>query len=177
LATIVVAFFTGTLYWATTEQGRLTEQSIKLARDEFNATYRPEIIVHAIQYIDVPTGSGDILDVVGASLVCFNKGGGAAKSVEVRGEIIIADDLGIDIQRHLIETVENVPSGTKLRFAIVSRRSLTDMMVAGKPYFCVGTIAYLDSAEVRRETGFCFRLAYQPPRWEGSGSQEHVYAY
>ena len=43
LATVVIAAFTGTLWYATTAQGRLTRSSIDLARDEFNATHRPEI--------------------------------------------------------------------------------------------------------------------------------------
>lgn len=45
LATLAMAAFTGTLWRATTEQGKLTKQSIDLARAEFASTHRPRIIL------------------------------------------------------------------------------------------------------------------------------------
>lgn len=45
LASVAVAWFTATLYWASVEQGRLTQQSIDLARQEFVSTHRPRIIL------------------------------------------------------------------------------------------------------------------------------------
>jgi hypothetical protein len=44
IATIAIAWFTLSLRDATTEQGRLTQQSIDLARDEFISTQRPELL-------------------------------------------------------------------------------------------------------------------------------------
>jgi hypothetical protein len=55
IATMAIAVFTGTLWRATTEQGRLTRQSIevanksiKLGRQEFAATHRPKLFVQSI---------------------------------------------------------------------------------------------------------------------------------
>jgi hypothetical protein len=41
--TIFLAIFTGTLWWATDGMLRATNETIKLARNEFNATHRPKI--------------------------------------------------------------------------------------------------------------------------------------
>jgi hypothetical protein len=44
-AVVAIAAFTWTLWLATTAQGRLTQKSIDLARDEFISTHRPRLIV------------------------------------------------------------------------------------------------------------------------------------
>jgi hypothetical protein len=48
LATCFIAWFTLILWRATTEQGRLTQQSIDLVRDEFISTQRPRINIRQI---------------------------------------------------------------------------------------------------------------------------------
>lgn len=45
LATLLIAAFTFTLWWASAGQYDLLEKQIKLAGDEFNATHRPKIRV------------------------------------------------------------------------------------------------------------------------------------
>jgi hypothetical protein len=52
LATIAIAGFTLTLWRATTEQGRLTRDALKLARDEFIASHRPRLRVYAFEVSD-----------------------------------------------------------------------------------------------------------------------------
>jgi hypothetical protein len=47
-ATVAIAAFTWTLWLATTEQGRFTQQSIDLARKEFISTHRPKL---AVRYV------------------------------------------------------------------------------------------------------------------------------
>jgi hypothetical protein len=49
IATIIIAAFTATLWGATRQQGSLTFESLKLARQEFSATHRPRIVVRFIQ--------------------------------------------------------------------------------------------------------------------------------
>jgi hypothetical protein len=48
LATLAVAVFTGTLWAATTAQGRLTVKALRLARDEFDSTHRPKLHVRNV---------------------------------------------------------------------------------------------------------------------------------
>ena len=48
IATGFIAWFTLTLYEATTQQSRITNAALELARDEFNATHRPRLVVRFI---------------------------------------------------------------------------------------------------------------------------------
>ena len=42
--------------------------------------------------------------------------------------------------------------------------------------YCLGTLAYMDGGNTRRETGFCRRLIAGEDRWE-SVESEYEYAY
>ncbi len=48
LAAVAVAWFTATLYWASVEQGKLTEKSIKFGRDEFKTTQRAFVYLDSL---------------------------------------------------------------------------------------------------------------------------------
>lgn len=180
LATIAIAGFTLTLWLATTEQGRLTRETLKLARDEFNASHRPKIIIHSIEFRRIP-GEEEI-DRIGASILCFNTGNAAAEDVQVRGDILVTDSLSIDVQRPLLNTIAELPSGIKLRFEVTSERpvrELPHLLKQATPY-CIGTVAYLDQNHMRRETGFCFiikEITAHGACWVSAESPEHEYAY
>ena len=169
-----------TLWLATTEQGRLTRETLKLARDEFNASHRPKIIIHSIEFRRIP-GEEEI-DRIGASILCFNTGNAAAEDVQVRGDILVTDSLSIDVQRPLLNTIAEIPSGIKLRFEVTSERpvrELPHLLKQATPY-CIGTVAYLDQNHMRRETGFCFiikEITAHGACWVSAESPEHEYAY
>jgi hypothetical protein len=188
VASFIIAAFTATLWVATKQQGRLTFESLKLAREEFAAIHRPEIVVHAIEVRHNETAKGDSL---GASILCFNKGRTAAERVEVRAEILVTHKLEIDIQRRLIKEVPSVVSGQKMRIEMLSDRLVKelqafvrtrrDMIAVGNPpdVYCVGTISYFDQNKTRRETAFCCIWTLDPfgERWDSAKSPEHEYAY
>ncbi len=48
ISALIVAVFTGCLFWATSRQGKLLRRSIDLSRDEFQATHRPKIIIREV---------------------------------------------------------------------------------------------------------------------------------
>jgi hypothetical protein len=74
-----------------------------------------------------------------------------------------------------------MPSGIKLRFEVNSERLVRERGYSADRmrHYCVGTIAYWDENQTRRETGFCFVLKEKSrgPCWEKAGSPEHEYAY
>ncbi len=177
IATAVIAVFTVVLVCVTRYQAKLTRDSIDLGRDEFAATHRPKIIVHAVEFVRVR--GQDQIDRLGASILCFNKGTTAAENVDVRGEILIRTDLGVDIQRPIVKTFPQVASGTKLRFTVESDWPLRQLagLPPKPPTYCVGTVSYLDRNKTRRETGFCFVCNIQNERWESAKSPEHEYDY
>jgi hypothetical protein len=123
--TLWVAIFTAFLAVSTIGLWLATYRQARLGREEFAATHRPEIIVHSIEFRRMP--GVDEVDRIGASILCFNKGRSTAKSVEMRGHILVTDELGIDVQRPLIKTLAEVPSGMKLRFEVHSDRPVREL--------------------------------------------------
>jgi hypothetical protein len=112
----------------------------------------------------------DQYDLIGASILCFNKGETLAQNVEARGDILVTDELGIDAQRKLIKTFHALASGQKLRIEIESERPVRDLAFYTRqspppPMYCVGTVSYFDQNGMRRETGFCVRMDASGPRW------------
>lgn len=186
-ATIVIALFTVILAIASDRQSRLTRESIDLARNEFNATHRPKIVVHAAELRrDLSKAPGMQAEeyFLGASLLGFNVGESTAKSVEVRGQIFSGSNFAVDVQRPVVKTFEQVVSGTKLRAEIKSDIPLTTAAMGkrtGIDYHCLGWIAYWDQNGLRRETGFCFRLdlwgADGGERWVSAWKPEYDYEY
>ena len=55
----VLALFTVVLAGASLWQGYITQQSLKLAREEFLATHRPEIIIHSVTFTNVQQGTNE----------------------------------------------------------------------------------------------------------------------
>src|SRR5580704_11059364 len=79
-ATIAIAAFTWTLYRATSKQGHLTQQSIELTRQEFNATHRPKLIVRGFRITDPEIVIGRSVNFV---FTAHNIGDSPARVIEV----------------------------------------------------------------------------------------------
>lgn len=138
LAAVAVAAFTFTLWIATDQQARLTGENIKLAREEFIATHRPKIVIHAVEVT-----RRDVRDkiLIGASILAFNKGESAAKNVEVRGEIFMGPRFAVDVQRPIVKTFSEVLSGQKLRAEITSGWDVSHAVAGeqtGISAYCLG---------------------------------------
>jgi hypothetical protein len=196
-----IARFTKRLFWATVAlsvvaifqffaflwQGRQLQRSVTLARQEFNATHRPKIRVHAVEWKPIPPPAdateNDVSNRLGASLICFNYGAATAKIIEIRGQIFTGANFALDVQRPLVKSFENVVSGEKFRADIDSGIPISTV-AAGKrtgiDYHCIGWVAYWDENGLRRESGFCYRAApfAQPrERWERTQDREYDYEY
>jgi hypothetical protein len=179
LAAIAVAAFTFTLWVSTDKQARLTAQNTKLAREEFIATHRPKIKIHAVEITRTEV-DGD--NRIGASILCFNVGESVAKNVEVRGEIFMGPRFAIDVQRPIVRRFPEVLSGQKFRAEMNSDWQVV-YAAAGKRTgihcYCIGWIAYWDETGHRRETGFCFQTEFsnEGDRWVSAGKPEYEYDY
>jgi hypothetical protein len=187
LFTALLFFSTVALWLATRGLFRITRDSTKLARQEFNATHRPKIKVYAAELKRVPPeikrDETDDWDRLGADLVCFNIGESAALKIEVRGQILAGAGFAIDVQRPLAKKIDRVSSGQKFRAEIRSDIPMHDVATGkrmGTDYHCVGWIAYWDQNGLRRETGFCFRADpwdKQRERWVSAEKPEYEYDY
>jgi hypothetical protein len=175
LATIAIAAFTLTLWRATTEQGRLTKESIDLGNREFAATHRPRIRVAYIKINQLEAGQHPA-----GEIWAINIGDGDAEITE----------LGVDIFWRRIDMAGTgmfratpglspfgplmIAPGQQVNIGIKGGQTLRQEIINGirgspnieeRPWLhlcVVGTIHYLDANRTHRLTSF-FRI-YNPDR-------------
>lgn len=162
LASLVIAAFTGTLWIATIQQGKLTFDSLELARKEFISTHRPRLIV---RFIQGPTY--DANDHESVSVTIVNVGGSPATIEAFGGDLARRDSKGEWVPPGLNATPKNIHPVT-----LISGQRRTFTVTANTPYkgaetvadaldeheLCaVGAVNYRDGNRVSRETGF-FRI-------------------
>jgi hypothetical protein len=189
LATIAIAGFTLTLWRATTEQGQLTRNALELARNEFNASHRPKVIVHATEAAYGTNKQG--MPTIGIDLHCINIGNTEAVIDELIGEIgIFEASLRANI---LLPTIEIVPIkigvGEKRLIHInstfddkaLNRATNVGAQVRG-PIFCLAAFSYRDGRGIPRQTGICrvFSSNTGENRWykyDRPGHEAYEYSY
>jgi hypothetical protein len=186
IATIAIAWFTWTLWGATTEQGRLTQQAIDLARAEFIGSHRPKIIVRFVQgpFPQFPDPANRPYVWVTVANVGVNRAiiekFGADLARRVNGQWMF----GIEAApKPVSEIIPNRPSSIILmsgeRYVFtVTERPHSSGFVYSKPVgdLClVGRILYRDDTNVTRETGF-FRVSSEGrERFIASNDSEEEY--
>jgi hypothetical protein len=162
LFNLILAFSTAGLWVANISLSRAGNNQIKLARQEFIATHRPKIVIHAVE-ITRREVDGEIF--IGASILAFNKGESPAKNVEVRGEIFMGPGFAIDVLRPLVKTFPEVLNGQKLRAEITSDHGVVNAAAGnrtGIQFYCIGWIACFDASG---------------DRWISAGKPEYEYEY
>jgi hypothetical protein len=176
----IAVFQAGLFFW----QLRLMRDDAKRARAGFISANRPKIIVHFAdlkRFPDPKKEHASERDHLGIIILCFNKGRGVAKNVEVRAEIIVSNTMpDAKIMRRMSEPViESVAGGIKIWSELNSGRPIQEMLAFSQQAkaYCVGTIVYFDENNSRRETGFCFKFITNGMRWISAESPEHEYAY
>src|SRR5580700_7022643 len=84
--TIVLATFTGRLWFSTEKLWSVTNKSVDLARDDFNATHRPWIpITKASLYVGLNWAQG--VAITGINITCKNTGNSPAQRVSLAAAI------------------------------------------------------------------------------------------
>jgi hypothetical protein len=155
------------------------KDTTELARQEFIASHRPKIKIHAVE-ITRRVIEGDDNNLIGASILCFNVRESVAKNVEVRGQIFMGPNFAIDVQRPIVKTFPEVLSGQKLRAEVKSDWQVVHAAASSRTGIhchCIGWIAYWDENGLRRETGFCLRAEFsnEGDRWVSAGKPEYEY--
>jgi hypothetical protein len=184
LATIAIAGFTLTLWRATTEQGRLTRDALKLARDEFIASHRPRLRVYAFEVSD--------RDLPHDRPVCVlfraqNIGETAARISKVEGTIFISPRNNVPLEpgkpfRFTLNLDIALQSGEPEQFSIengpvVTEHDATSIYAGQTPLVCIGRVTYLDDNGINRELGFCRKFSFRPYGSETVNNPEYEYAY
>ena len=158
-----------------------TKESVDLARKEFNATHRPQIIIHTFErkYYEDSALFGVIFTYV-------NIGTAPASIVEIGHNIFYSDNIAAD------DTNEAVRFDNKFleageRDTCLIKSSITDntawinhsKKVRGQSdqrIICKGRIRYVDSQGIPRETGFC-RVYTEDREWQCVENSEYEYSY
>jgi hypothetical protein len=182
LATVAIALFTYTLWKSTTEQARVTNEALSLARDEFIATHRPKIIVRRFQITDKDLPEGKAPKIL---FIAQNIGDSAATITRVKSATVtyridelIPTDLSFPFHEEFNVTLK---SGERELFPVNGAyplRGVEPMAIRAEKIvlYCMGTIEYFDTGGTQRETGFCRRYRPSEDRWETVDS-EYEYTY
>ena len=183
--TLLLVYFTGVLAVVGIGQGLLASEQIALARDEFNATHRPEIIIHSVKYAPEVHKSGDEdLDKIGAQVIFFNKGTGDAtlKSINYNIEIRTAPlNRDIVLPSHAPRRAD-LASGYGDWVQCVSDIEIRMKRLTGDDssgVVLIGKIIYEDGRGLPRQTGFCRVLKGTPQQrvWERYDDPEYEFSY
>ncbi len=158
-------------------------------RAEFNATHRPELVIHSL----VPIHSGEAGETVAVIVVYFNKGRGTAKGIERYGYITnrtLPLQSGIEPPQ-LDLPLADIKAGEKRTLLIESQMLLADAQWSagstphkGPWIVCIGKVVYQDGAGISREIGFAWRLVcsdnagdWGTERWDPIENSEYQYSY
>ena len=147
LATTALVLFTFMLWHSTDGLWKVTRSnSLQLARDEFNATHRPELIVReAYQDWEGPTASIEVI-----AFTIANRGSAPCQIVESRFELLPRE---VDGQALLTEGKNELGN---LKFAAGGFHRVSWELPAGirvgifEDHYFRGTMIYMDSSNVQR---------------------------
>lgn len=162
LFTGVLAVFTVVLAGASIWQGRLTRQSIVLARDEFNASHRPKIRVR--HFRNVSKKAGEDFEI---HFVCANVGDLPCSILEISYQthtrkILTAKD-EIDRPALVPNTFKNIVlhPGTELAAGELCEFQTELFKLEwnmNKNWDFAGYVRYQDNRQIERFTGFWQRF-------------------
>jgi hypothetical protein len=192
VVTGLLAWFTYALYRTTAQLAletreasaaalKASTEATKLAREEFNATHRPEIVVHNFQ-----AAHDD--DAVGASFTVVNKGTADALIERLEGIIvpgasylrpgIIPDDL--NVAEYTLASGQHREMTAIFGTAQDSEAVGFEIGFGGVPTFklwCLGRITYRDQPGRRRQMGFCRSYDSKRKIWTREPDSDYEYSY
>jgi hypothetical protein len=179
IATVLIGYFTYTLYTTSAEQSLLTRESIEFARQEFVATHRPKIIVYGME-VSLP--GDDKPRHVHFRYVNAGDTDASVTSIEShihysKGMVVRA---GLELRRHdVIKQPILVRSGANGVAITPDGAGFINLVRSGKEgvVFCVGVIVYRDSNSIERRTGFCRWFDGKSERWKKLEDDDYEYSY
>jgi hypothetical protein len=179
------AVFALMVWYTTRKQVTLANDALKLARDEFNAAHRPQLIIHAMR--DQGSEEGRIAAV----LVYANIGRTDATVVEVAYQIYVAGTNELrPISPSRIEPrafSQYVSCGAMESYRLKGQVSKDEFEftrfrqdASGGPLprgriICRGYMRYEDARGVRRQLGFC--RSFDGHEWQRVDNPEYDYSY
>lgn len=179
------AVFALMVWYTTRKQVSLAHDALKLARDEFNAAHRPQLIIHSMR--DQGSEEGRVTAV----LVYANIGRTDATIVEIAYQIYVAgpDELR-PVSPSRIEPrsfTQYVSCGAMESYRIKGqvskdefeltrlRQDASGGQLPRPRIICRGYMRYEDARGVRRQLGFC--RSFDGREWQRVDNPEYDYSY
>lgn len=169
LATIYIAWFTLELRHSTDKLWDASQEQTKLARNEFLATHRPELVVRSFLFSKLPDAPDDtgLTDEYRITFWIANKGRSPATLVGARFQPFLGLTELIPGRNELLanplatwdNTRATIAPGANIRHDVTTRASSVrmaaiDMGIDKTDLFFLGRIGYADNEGTRREIGF-----------------------
>jgi hypothetical protein len=163
LATVVIAVYTVVLAWTSSRQSKLIASQVRLAREEFIATHRPQLRLSRFYLSNPIMSQGERPSII---FMIQNVGLSVARVTEIRSVSIVLGiedqfpkNMGIPFSEKFTTRLE---SGQSEIFPVNGTVPLEDedrgwVPQGKKNLYCLGVVVYLDELGNRRETGFCRR--------------------
>jgi hypothetical protein len=194
LATIIIAAFTGTLWFATNQQATLTRQSIDLARKEFISSQRPRLRVRNIivwnsppslhprlrndfftageipqvQFYVANVGGTDAM-IAGALAIVYKSRDGLPMKRPYEG-----NSGNLSLPQSPIGPGQSVPFQFKSDEAIGhGAETIGSNVVQKLRLFVMGWVEYRDDIGIIRRTAFCREFERGPWDYGGFGRVEN----
>ena len=171
--TLVLAIATIGLWYFTWRMARATRDAAMLARDEFNATHRPQLRVRNVVVKGARQGHGSFpLDAfhpgfpLSGQFYVANVGSGPAEIVESHCDVLWGLDRLPMERPYEGENGNNplgkitIPAGASCPAQFLSSENFPGLKFDAfdrSEVYVMGWIEYLDSQHVRRRTAFCRR--------------------
>src|ERR1700694_1066822 len=160
LATIAVACFTGTLWWAAAGQYDLLADQIDLARQEFTASHRPEMKIHSLRVWPLEDNIAPEKQPLIVEFIIINAGTGAATVTESAVYLEYRPDRPFipDLIKNDIIRPRHYPVADSLRILAPSDRdgrALHTQRPEGWFLSLSGWLRYDDGTGKARSTFFC----------------------
>lgn len=171
-ATVVMAAFTGTLWF-------VTKKAVDLARAEFIATHRPRVRLQKVVHWDF----GEKDSPASVEIVIANAGESSATIICWRAVLYIQTH-DTAFWPDLNESTERTPAEFSLSAgasrAVIAKQETAywtsgDLMAGEAEMFLVGDISYIGGDGITRSTGFARRFA--KGHWKPVRDSEYEYAY
>jgi len=178
---IATTLFTFVLALSTIALWISTRALARLSRDEFNATHRPQIIIHTFEKKYLGDG------LLGATFTYVNVGTAPASIVAIESNIYFSDNIAAEDSKETVRFDNKfLKAGEKDNHTTES--SITDMtaVIEGmkvdrgqsrQRIMCQGRIIYADSQGTSRETGFCRVYDGDGSCWLRVDNSDYEYAY
>jgi hypothetical protein len=190
IATVFIALFTIVLACVSWRQTKFIGDQVKLGRDEFNATHRPEISILSFE----PSYGGAEDERVAVQVMYVNNGRSIARNLRIQAKITnrnfpLQTGIGLSGPDAIALIHPDLESGKKNYFLVtsdipVSTATIQDMAASrANPsretprIVCLGCVSYYDGMNGRRETAFCRIFNASSDRWEPSDNTEYEYSY